>query len=104
MPASAAVKQIERHYPGCYSPKPLRAPNTFLRQYGLASVAACLLSLFVCLHAASAQPFERENGGIVRGPKATKSIGLVFTGHEFAEGGETILNELARHRAKASFF
>jgi peptidoglycan/xylan/chitin deacetylase (PgdA/CDA1 family) len=60
--------------------------------------------LFVYLHAASAQPFERENGGIVRGPKTAKSIAFVFTGHEFAEGGETILNELARHGAKASFF
>src|SRR5207244_2586468 len=31
-------------------------------------------------------------------------LALEFTGHEFAEGGETILNQLAAHRAKASFF
>src|SRR4051794_33707734 len=61
-------------------------------------VAACFATK------ASAQPFERENGGIVRGPKTAKAIALVFTGHEFAEGGETILAELARHGAKASFF
>lgn len=47
---------------------------------------------------------ELRAGGIIRGPKIEKRIALVFTGHTFAEGGETILNELARHRAKASFF
>jgi peptidoglycan/xylan/chitin deacetylase (PgdA/CDA1 family) len=31
-------------------------------------------------------------------------MALVFTGHEFAEGGETILDELAKHGARASFF
>ena len=33
-----------------------------------------------------------------------KRIALLFSGHEFAEGGETILNQLAKHHAKASFF
>jgi peptidoglycan/xylan/chitin deacetylase (PgdA/CDA1 family) len=47
---------------------------------------------------------EIREGAIIRGPVAEKQIALVFTGHEFAEGGETILNELARHQAKASFF
>jgi peptidoglycan/xylan/chitin deacetylase (PgdA/CDA1 family) len=41
---------------------------------------------------------------IVRGPVAERRLALVFTGHEFAEGGETILDELTRHKAKASFF
>ena len=45
-----------------------------------------------------------SDGGIVRGPVAEKKIALVFSGDTFAEGGETILNELARHHAKASFF
>jgi len=31
-------------------------------------------------------------------------MAIVFTGHEFAEGGETILNELSRHKGKGSFF
>ncbi len=47
---------------------------------------------------------EMHNRGIVRGPKAERRIALSFTGHEFAEGGETILNELEKHQAKASFF
>ncbi|WP_337175211.1 polysaccharide deacetylase family protein [Paludisphaera sp.] len=44
------------------------------------------------------------HGGITRGPTSAKRLALVFTGHEFAEGCETILDELARHRARGSFF
>lgn len=47
---------------------------------------------------------ELYQGGITRGDKGRKAIALVFTGHEYAEGGTTILNELQGHRAKASFF
>jgi len=47
---------------------------------------------------------QMRAGGIVRGPTSQKKIALIFSGHSFAEGGETILNELARHRARASFF
>ena len=47
---------------------------------------------------------ELDEGGIIRGPKESKRIALVFTGHEFAEGGETILNELAQRQGRASFF
>ncbi len=45
-----------------------------------------------------------RDGAIVRGPKGNKTIALAFTGHEFAEGGETILDELKEHQARASFF
>src|SRR5439155_7333141 len=45
-----------------------------------------------------------RDGAIIRGPREQKRIALVFTGHEFGEGGETILNELARHKSRASFF
>ncbi len=47
---------------------------------------------------------EIRDGGIIRGPKGEKKIALVFTGHEFAEGGETILRELSNHDGHASFF
>jgi peptidoglycan/xylan/chitin deacetylase (PgdA/CDA1 family) len=43
-------------------------------------------------------------GAVVRGPKQGRRLALVFTGHEFAEGGQTILDELAKHKARASFF
>jgi peptidoglycan/xylan/chitin deacetylase (PgdA/CDA1 family) len=47
---------------------------------------------------------ERFEGGIIRGSTATRRIALEFTGHEFAEGGAVILDELARRGARASFF
>ena len=47
---------------------------------------------------------EVRSGAIVRGPKDRKRIALAFTGHQYGEGGETILNELARHGGRASFF
>jgi len=47
---------------------------------------------------------EIREGGIVRGSASARRVALVFTGHKFAEGGETILDELARHKAKGSFF
>lgn len=47
---------------------------------------------------------ELRDGGIIRGPKSARRLAWVFTGHEFAEGAETILNELARHESRASFF
>ena len=64
-----------------------------------------VLSL-LCAHTLSShsQALDRHDGGIIRGPKSSKTISLVFTGHEFAESGDTIVTELARHKAKASFF
>lgn len=47
---------------------------------------------------------QRVEGGIVRGPVSARRLALVFTGHEFAEGAPVILDTLARHRARASFF
>ncbi|MGH8024515.1 MAG: cellulase N-terminal Ig-like domain-containing protein, partial [Limisphaerales bacterium] len=45
-----------------------------------------------------------RNNGIIRGPVSEKKIAFVFTGDTFAESGDAILNELARHDARASFF
>jgi peptidoglycan/xylan/chitin deacetylase (PgdA/CDA1 family) len=47
---------------------------------------------------------EVTEGAVVRGPKDGRRLALVSTGHEFAEGGQTILDELAKHQARASFF
>src|SRR5258707_802370 len=47
---------------------------------------------------------ELRDGAIVRGPKTEHKIALVFTGHQFAEGGTAILDDLASHKARASFF
>jgi len=61
---------------------------SLVRSHGATNDTGCLLS----------------NGGIIRGPVAEKKIALVFTGHSFADGGATILDELKRHRAHGSFF
>lgn len=47
---------------------------------------------------------EVVEGAVVRGPQTSRQLALVFTGHGFAEGGEAILDALARHQARASFF
>jgi peptidoglycan/xylan/chitin deacetylase (PgdA/CDA1 family) len=47
---------------------------------------------------------QTVEGAVVRGPMSGRRIALVFTGHEFAEGGSTILDELRKHHVRASFF
>ncbi len=66
-------------------------------------LAAVLLA--ACLKAvAGTSDLEFREGGIIRGPKDKKQIALEFTADQFAEGGKKILDELAKHHAKASFF
>jgi peptidoglycan/xylan/chitin deacetylase (PgdA/CDA1 family) len=50
------------------------------------------------------QAWELRDGAVIRGSKAFHRLALVFTAHEFAEGAPMILDELAKHRARASFF
>lgn len=45
-----------------------------------------------------------NRAAIVRGDTTKKEIALVFTGHEFADGGTVILETLRHHKIKASFF
>jgi Predicted xylanase/chitin deacetylase len=45
-----------------------------------------------------------DEGGIVRGNSEKKEITLVFTGHEFADGAETIAKVLKKHAARGAFF
>lgn len=47
---------------------------------------------------------EFNEGGIVRGNKENKNISLVFTGHEFADGANKIMNVLKKHKVEGSFF
>lgn len=44
------------------------------------------------------------HGAIIRGDVTKKQIALVFTGDEFADGGEHILQTLQRKNIKGSFF
>ena len=45
-----------------------------------------------------------DRGGLVRLDTTKKTVYLVFTGHEFADGGTVIRQTLARRRIPASFF
>ena len=45
-----------------------------------------------------------DRGGLVRMDTSQKVVYLVFTGHEFAGGGEAIRKTLAREKIPASFF
>src|SRR5690242_3666643 len=67
-------------------------------------IATILFFLLGFARFACAADFEMREGGIIRGPRDSKKIALEFTGHTFAEGGTVILDQLARHKAKASFF
>lgn len=52
----------------------------------------------------TAKKVECVAGGIVRTDRIQKVIHLVFTGHEFADGGEVIRDVLKKNSVKASFF
>jgi len=56
------------------------------------------------LEKSSAKKFSFSHGGIIRGDSTKKNIALVFTGHEFAEGGDFIASTLQQQKIKASFF
>ena len=75
-----------------------------VRGVGALGLAACVAGMTLAAQSDGVASFETSHGGIVRGPTAAKQIALLFTGHEFAEGGETILAALAKRSAKASFF
>jgi len=45
-----------------------------------------------------------QKGAIVRGDTTERKIALVFTGHEFADGGKAITTALKVEKVKASFF
>jgi peptidoglycan/xylan/chitin deacetylase (PgdA/CDA1 family) len=53
---------------------------------------------------APSSPCVHRHGAIVRGPADRPRLAIVFTGHEFAEGGDHILDVLARQGANVSFF
>ncbi len=48
--------------------------------------------------------YKYDNGAIIRTDTTKKEIHLVFTGHEFADGLETVRNVLNKHHIKGSFF
>ncbi|HEU4634516.1 MAG TPA: hypothetical protein VFS22_11050 [Flavisolibacter sp.] len=53
-------------------------------------------------HSFSQQVYYK--GAVVRGDTTQKKIALVFTGDEFADGGNFIARALKKEKARASFF
>lgn len=53
---------------------------------------------------ARAPGLQQADGAIIRGPTSVRRLALVFTGHEFAEGADAILTQLAERRLHGSFF
>ena len=45
-----------------------------------------------------------DAGGVIRTDPAKRTVHLVFTGHEFADGGYSIRSTLVKHSIRASFF
>ncbi len=75
------------------------------------SLSSFLISLFLCfIQSAQAQLSHKSNpatdqyGVIVRGDVSEKKISIVFTGHEFADGGAEIIKTLKSKKVKGSFF
>jgi peptidoglycan/xylan/chitin deacetylase (PgdA/CDA1 family) len=74
---------------------------------------ASLIYLLAAKEAESKAPSLKErglgvrsysHGAIIRGDSTKKNIALVFTGHEFADGGNYIAATLKQQGIKASFF
>lgn len=75
-----------------------------MNKYKLATLASCLLIL---VNARSQQHSTGSiiiEGGIVRGISGDRQIALVFTGDEWFEGYETILQHLDQKKVKGGFF
>ncbi len=67
---------------------------------------ASLIYLLAAKEAESGEKngFTYSHGAIIRGDSTKKQIALVFTGDEFADGGDFITQTLKKQNIKASFF
>jgi peptidoglycan/xylan/chitin deacetylase (PgdA/CDA1 family) len=64
-----------------------------------------LLFLILAFHQLSfAQSLYDQEGALIRSDSSKKEIYLCFTGHDFFEGFEEVLDVLAQNKVKASFF
>jgi endoglucanase len=52
----------------------------------------------------SEKPWTFVEGGVTRGDTSKKRLALIFTGGDFGEGSQHILDVLARRNIKSSFF
>ena len=92
--------------PGPGSERTCRSLARGERRAGMRSRAGARVAALAVLWCAPGLAFqdgagapELRDGGVIRGSTAARRIALEFTGHEFAEGGTVILDELARRGA-----
>ncbi len=71
---------------------------------GTASLSFFLSAMDRSRHSTNKSKYTYSHGGMVRGDDTKKEIHLVFTGHEFNDGGEVIRRVLRKHGIKAHFF
>ena len=69
-----------------------------------ALLAAPGLTLFALNAQEPARNLTFDRGAVVRGDPGRKEMALVFTGHEFADGGDHIARVLEKHGVPAGFF
>ncbi|MFZ6012362.1 MAG: glycoside hydrolase family 9 protein [Bacteroidota bacterium] len=65
---------------------------------------ASLIYLLAAKENEKSAAFTYRYGGIIRGSTEEKNVALVFTGDQFADGGQTIIKTLKDQKIKASFF
>jgi peptidoglycan/xylan/chitin deacetylase (PgdA/CDA1 family) len=71
---------------------------------GLLLVFFILINLIFLFSWINPDKFQMEQGGILRGDRSQKSLTLIFTGGDFAEGGQHIRDVLKKKNIKAGFF
>ncbi|XVJ67048.1 MAG: polysaccharide deacetylase family protein [Lacibacter sp.] len=65
---------------------------------------ASLIYLLAAKETQGPPNYTWKHGAVIRGDTTKKELALVFTGHEFAEGGSFIQQTLRQQSIKASFF
>ena len=65
---------------------------------------ASLIYLLAAKETEGLPNYTWRHGAVIRGDTTKKELALVFTGHEFAEGGSFIQQALRQQSIKASFF
>jgi peptidoglycan/xylan/chitin deacetylase (PgdA/CDA1 family) len=63
-----------------------------------------LLAAYEGSFKATTSGIRTEQGAVIQGRTDQKKLALVFTGDEFADGGQRIVSTLRKHKVKGSFF
>jgi endoglucanase len=79
-----------------------------MKKIMLLSILCVFFSIFhlflIAQESKNTQNMTMDNGAIVRTDTKYKRINLVFTAHDFGDGGEVIQRTLKKHKIKGSFF